>query len=83
MRLTRGRDGSLGVRILGLEDSQQTVPNIIIQQTFHLTGYGDQALQEAMQEAARMGAKQGSDDALVKIQRDFLSKGKIRGTLER
>ncbi|HHQ2321721.1 TPA: phage tail tape measure protein [Providencia rettgeri] len=83
MPLTRGRDGSLGVRILGLEDSQQTVPNIIIQQTFHLTGYGDQALQEAMQEAARMGAKQGSDDALAKIQRDFLSKGKLRGTLER
>lgn len=83
MPLTRGRDGSLGVRILGLEDSQQTVPNIIIQQTFHLTGYGDQALQEAMQEAARMGAKQGSDDALAKIQRDFLSKGKLRGALER
>lgn len=83
MPLTRGRDGSLGVRILGLEGSQQTVPNIIIQQTFHLTGYGDQALQEAMQEAARMGAKQGSDDALAKIQRDFLSKGKLRGTLER
>ncbi|MEY0062858.1 phage tail tape measure protein [Providencia hangzhouensis] len=83
MPLTRGRDGSLGVRIIGLEDSQQTVPNIIIQQTFHLTGYGDQALQEAMQEAARMGAKQGSDDALAKIQRDFLAKGKIRGALER
>lgn len=83
MPLTRGRDGSLGVRILGLEESQQAVPNIIIQQTFHLTGYGDQALQDAMQEAARMGAKQGSDDALAKIQRDFLTKGKIRGALER
>ncbi|QNP21063.1 phage tail tape measure protein [Providencia rettgeri] len=83
MPLTRGRDGSLGVRILGLEESQQAAPNIIIQQTFHLTGYGDQALQDAMQEAARMGAKQGSDDALAKIQRDFLTKGKIRGALER
>ncbi|MGF7419645.1 phage tail tape measure protein [Providencia rettgeri] len=83
MPLTRGRDGSLGVRILGLEESQQAAPNIIIQQTFHLTGYGDQALQDAMQEAARMGAKQGSDDALAKIQRDFLTKGKIRGVLER
>ncbi|MEY0887823.1 phage tail tape measure protein [Providencia rettgeri] len=83
MPLTRGRDGSLGVRILGLEESQQAAPNIIIQQTFHLTGYGDQALQDAMQEAARMGAKQGSDDALAKIQRDFLAKGKIRGALER
>ncbi|ENL4094451.1 phage tail tape measure protein [Providencia rettgeri] len=83
MPLTRSRDGSLGVRILGLEESQQAAPNIIIQQTFHLTGYGDQALQDAMQEAARMGAKQGSDDALAKIQRDFLTKGKIRGALER
>lgn len=83
MPLTRGRDGSLGVRILGLEESQQAAPNIIIQQAFHLTGYGDQALQDAMQEAARMGAKQGSDDALAKIQRDFLAKGKIRGALER
>lgn len=83
MPLTRGRDGSLGVRILGLEESQQAAPNIIIQQTFHLTSYGDQALQDAMQEAARMGAKQGSDDALAKIQRDFLTKGKIRGALER
>ncbi|WP_265498826.1 phage tail tape measure protein [Providencia rustigianii] len=83
MPLTRGRDGSLGVRVLGLEQAQSAVPSIIIHQTFHVTGNGDQALYDAMQEAAKMGAKQGSDDALAKIQRDFMTRGKIRGSLER
>lgn len=83
MPLTRGRDGSLGVRVLGLEQAQSAAPSIIIHQTFHVTGNGDQALYDAMQEAAKMGAKQGSDDALAKIQRDFMTRGKIRGSLER
>ncbi|MTC77707.1 phage tail tape measure protein [Providencia sp. wls1916] len=83
MPLTRGRDGSLGVRVLGLEQPQSVAPSIVIHQTFHVTGNGDQALYDAMQEAARMGAKQGSDDALAKIQRDFITRGKIRGSLER
>lgn len=82
MPLTRGRDGSLGVRVLGLDTQQQT-PNIIIQQTFHLTGNGDQALQEAIQQAAEMGAKQGSQDALTKIQRDFQNNGTLRKSLGR
>ncbi|MTB33911.1 phage tail tape measure protein [Providencia alcalifaciens] len=83
MPLTRGRDGSLGVRVLGLEQAQSAAPSIVIHQTFHVTGNGDQALYDAMQEAAKMGAKQGSDDALAKIQRDFMTRGKIRGSLER
>ncbi|HHR6043632.1 TPA: phage tail tape measure protein [Providencia alcalifaciens] len=83
MPLTRGRDGSLGVRALGLEQAQSAAPSIIIHQIFHVTGNGDQALYDAMQEAAKMGAKQGSDDALAKIQRDFMTRGKIRGSLER
>ncbi|EJD6670205.1 phage tail tape measure protein [Providencia rettgeri] len=82
MPLTRARDGSLGVRVLGL-DAQQQTPNIIIQQTFHLTGNGDQALQEAIQQAAEMGAKQGSQDALAKIQRDFQNNGTLRKSLGR
>ncbi|WP_272577013.1 MULTISPECIES: phage tail tape measure protein [unclassified Providencia] len=82
MPLTRARDGSLGVRVLGLDTQQQT-PNIIIQQTFHLTGNGDQALQEAIQRAAEMGAKQGSQDALTKIQRDFQNNGTLRKSLGR
>ncbi|WP_272517542.1 MULTISPECIES: phage tail tape measure protein [Providencia] len=82
MPLTRARDGSLGVRVLGLDTQQQT-PNIIIQQTFHLTGNGDQALQEAIQQAAEMGAKQGSQDALTKIQRDFQNNGTLRKSLGR
>ncbi|ROR60353.1 UNVERIFIED_ORG: lambda family phage tail tape measure protein [Providencia alcalifaciens] len=82
MPLTRGRDGSLGVRVLGLGGQQQT-PNIIIQQTFHLTGNGDQALQEAIQQAAEMGAKQGSQDVLTKIQRDFQNNGTLRKSLGR
>ncbi|EKT55511.1 phage tail tape measure protein [Providencia sneebia] len=83
MPLTRGRDGSLGVRVLGLDTPQQQSPSIVIHQTFHVTGNGDQALYDAMQAAAKMGAKQGSDDALAKIQRDFQNRGKLRGTLER
>ncbi|HEP0308059.1 TPA: phage tail tape measure protein [Providencia rettgeri] len=82
MPLTRARDGSLGVRVLGLDTQQQT-PNIIIQQTFYLTGNGDQALQEAIQQAAEMGAKQGSQDALTKIQRDFQNNGTLRKSLGR
>lgn len=82
MPLTRARDGSLGIRVLGL-DAQQQTPNIIIQQTFHLTGNGDQALQEAIQQAAEMGAKQGSQDALAKIQRDFQNNGTLRKSLGR
>ncbi|MDH2322897.1 phage tail tape measure protein [Providencia rettgeri] len=82
MPLTRARDGSLGVRVIGL-DAQQQTPNIIIQQTFHLTGNGDQALQEAIQQAAEMGAKQGSQDALTKIQRDFQNNGTLRKSLGR
>lgn len=66
----------------GSVDNSQ-VNKIEIYQTIHVSGNGDQALLEAMQQAAKAGAKQGSDDALTKIQRDFQTNGNIRKSLGR
>lgn len=64
-----------------IDNSQMN--KIEIYQTIQVSGNGDQALLEAMQQAAKSGAKQGSDDAIARIQRDFQSNGNIRKTLGR
>ncbi|MGY0377497.1 phage tail tape measure protein [Providencia sp. PROV170] len=64
-----------------IDNSQMN--KIEIYQNIQVSGNGDQALLEAMQQAAKAGAKQGSDDALARIQRDFQSNGNIRKTLGR
>ncbi len=64
----------------GATDNSQT-NKIEIYQTIQVSGNGDQALYEAMHQAAKLGAKQGSDDALAKIQRDFQTNGNIRKSL--
>ncbi|MEX9410024.1 phage tail tape measure protein [Proteus mirabilis] len=69
MPLKRGPDGSLGVRATGSNSTASG--DTIIHQTFHVTGNGDEALYQVIQEAARMGAEQGASKAKSDIMRDF------------
>ncbi|HEK2943445.1 TPA: phage tail tape measure protein [Proteus mirabilis] len=78
MPLKRGPDGSLGVRATG---NSVASGDTIIHQTFHVTGNGDEALYQAMQEAARIGAEQGASKAKSDIMRDFQTNGKLRRNL--
>ncbi|PAV05558.1 phage tail tape measure protein [Arsenophonus sp. ENCA] len=70
MPLKRGADGSLGVRALD-SSTNFANPEIHIHQTINVSGNGDKALNDAMQQAALAGAKQGASDAIAFIQRDF------------
>lgn len=79
MPLKRGPDGSLGVRATG--DNSTASGDTIIHQTFHVTGNGDEALYQAIQEAARMGAEQGASKAKSDIMRDFQTNGTLRRNL--
>lgn len=79
MPLKRGPDGSLGVRATG--SNSIASGDTIIHQTFHVTGNGDEALYQAMQEAARMGAEQGASKAKSDIVRDFQTNGTLRRNL--
>lgn len=79
MPLKRGPDGSLGVRATGTNSIASG--DTIIHQTFHVTGNGDEALYQAMQEAARMGAEQGASKAKSDIMRDFQTNGTLRRNL--
>ena len=85
MPLTRTADGNLGVRMVddtvssvggGGAQLQQT-----IQQYFSISGNGDAALKQAMQEAARQGANDGAKQARQDILQDFSSRGQARRLL--
>ncbi|EMU8846985.1 phage tail tape measure protein [Proteus mirabilis] len=79
MPLKRGPDGSLGVRATGSNSTASG--DTIIHQTFHVTGNGDEALYQVIQEAARMGAEQGASKAKSDIMRDFQTNGTLRRNL--
>ncbi len=79
MPLKRGPDGSLGVKATG--SGSASSGDTIIHQTFHVTGNGDEALYQAMQEAAKMGAEQGASKAKSDIMRDFQTNGTLRRNL--
>ncbi len=79
MPLKRGPDGSLGVRATGSNSTASG--DTIIHQTFHVTGNGDEALYQAIQEAARIGAEQGASKAKSDIMRDFQTNGTLRRNL--
>ncbi|UBX28468.1 phage tail tape measure protein [Arsenophonus apicola] len=81
MPLTRGRDGSLGVRAVGGSSETQGVSTIHIHQVINVTGNGDKALTEAMKQATYAGAQKGADDAIARIQRDFATNGRTRRLL--
>lgn len=85
MPLTRTADGNLGVRMVddtvssvggGGAQIQQT-----IQQHFSISGNGDAALKQAMQEAARQGANDGAKQARQDLLQDFSNRGQARKLL--
>lgn len=85
MPLTRTADGNLGVRMVddtvssvggGGAQVQQT-----IQQHFSISGNGDAALKQAMQEAARQGANDGAKQARQDLLNDFSNRGQARRLL--
>lgn len=85
MPLTRTADGSLGVRMV--DDTVSSVggggANIhqTIQQHFTISGNGDAALKQAMQEAARQGANDGAKQARQDLLQDFSNRGQARRLL--
>lgn len=82
MPLKRGPDGSLGVRMVdGGQAGAATSGDVIIHQTFNMTGNGDAALQRAMEEAARKGATDGAKQARQDMLQDFQNRGQGRRLL--
>lgn len=85
MPLTRTADGSLGVRMVDDAVSSVSAGGNSIQQTiqqhFSISGNGDAALKQAMQEAARQGAVDGAKRARQDIMQDFQTNGQARRLL--
>ncbi|MGZ0506067.1 phage tail tape measure protein [Citrobacter freundii] len=81
MPLTRSADGSLGVRMVGTTEATSGGGDTIIHQHFNISGNGDAALKQAMQEAARQGANDGAKQARQDILNDFSNRGQARRLL--
>lgn len=81
MPLTRSADGSLGVRMVGTPGAASGGGDTIIHQHFNISGNGDAALKQAMQEAARQGANDGAKQARQDILNDFSNRGQARRLL--
>lgn len=81
MPLTRSADGSLGVRIVGTPGATSGGGDTIIHQHFNISGNGDAALKQAMQEAARQGANDGAKQARQDLLQDFSNRGQARRLL--
>lgn len=81
MPLTRSADGSLGVRMVGTPGATSGGGDTIIHQHFNISGNGDAALKQAMQEAARQGANDGAKMARQDILNDFSNRGQARRLL--
>ena len=81
MPLTRSADGSLGVRMVGAQPASGGNGDINITQHFSISGNGDAALKQAMQEAARQGATDGAKQARQDLLQDFSNRGQARRLL--
>ncbi|WP_313328045.1 phage tail tape measure protein [Enterobacter oligotrophicus] len=85
MPLTRTADGSLGVRMVDDAVSSVSVGGNNIQQTiqqhFTISGNGDAALKQAMQEAAAKGTRDGAKLARQEMLSDFQTNGQGRRLL--
>ncbi|MES0243916.1 phage tail tape measure protein [Citrobacter cronae] len=81
MPLTRSADGSLGVRMVGTPGATSGGGDTIIHQHFNISGNGDAALKQAMQEAARQGANDGAKQARKDLLQDFSNRGQARRLL--
>lgn len=81
MPLTRSADGSLGVRVTGAQTSPAGSGEIHITQHFTISGNGDAALKQAMEEAAARGARDGAKLARQETLKDFQTNGPARRML--
>lgn len=85
MPLTRTADGSLGVRMVDDAVSSISAGGNSIQQTIHqhfaISGNGDAALKQAMEEAAAKGARDGAKKARQDMLSDFQTNGQARRLL--
>ncbi|MBW9589200.1 phage tail tape measure protein [Citrobacter freundii] len=85
MPLTRTADGNLGVRMVDDTVSSVGGGGAQLQQTIHqhfsISGNGDAALKQAMQEAARQGANDGAKQARQDLLQDFSNRGQARRLL--
>ncbi|HFQ7060627.1 TPA: phage tail tape measure protein [Citrobacter freundii] len=81
MPLKRSADGSLGVRMVGSQPAAMGNGEIHITQHFNISGNGDAALQQAMEEAARKGANDGAKQARQAMLEDFSNRGQGRRLL--
>lgn len=80
MPLARTPDGNLGVRMMGAQGGGFS-GDIIVQQTIHVSGNGDAALNRAMEDAARKGASDGARQARHEMLQDFQNRGQGRRLL--
>ncbi|MEX1839094.1 phage tail tape measure protein [Enterobacter cloacae] len=81
MPLTRSADGSLGVRVTGSQMTPAASGQIHITQHFTISGNGDAALKQAMEEAAARGARDGAKLARQETLKDFQTNGPARRML--
>ena len=81
MPLTRSADGSLGVRVTGTQTSPAGSGEIHITQHIQVSGNGDAALKQAMEEAAAKGARDGAKKARQDMLSDFQTNGQARRML--
>lgn len=81
MPLTRSADGSLGVRVTGTQAAPGGGGEIHITQHINVSGNGDAALNQAMQEAAAKGTRDGAKLARQEMLQDFQTNGQGRRLL--
>ncbi len=81
MPLTRTPNGTLGVRMVGATTAGGGGRDIHITQHISVSGNGDAALNQAMQEAARQGAADGAKKARQDMLSDFQTNGQARRML--
>lgn len=81
MPLTRSADGSLGVRVTGAQTTPAASGEVHITQHIQVSGNGDAALKQAMEQAAAKGAQDGARKARQDILSDFQTNGQARRML--
>lgn len=88
MPLTRTADGTLGIRAVDdavskVNPDGRTPGDVTVQQTNHfvISGNGDAALKQAMEEAANKGARNGAKLAHQEMMQDFQTRGPGRRLL--
>lgn len=81
MPLTRSADGSLGVRVTGAKTTPAGSGAVHITQHINVSGNGDTALNQAMEQAAAKGARDGAKKARQDMLSDFQTNGQGRRML--